>query len=284
LASLDAPTVAVVWALSFAWAAGVQLPFWVPVLLALTAWAVYIGDRLLDTRAAMLSGKTGNLRERHYFHWQNRRILAPLATVSACIATVIVLAWMPLHARECNSVLAAAALAYFARVHYRALSPLSSPEASATPGGLLLRPTIFFPHSGGRLQGRIPIKELLVGILFTAACVLPAWTRATSASHSLLAPALFFALLAWLNCHLIESWESGKITSPLPACLLGFTGLFLAATLTISQPRSAALLSAGAASVLLLALLDQLSPRLSPLVLRAGADLVLLTPLALLLL
>lgn len=50
LSSLDAPTVAVVWSLGFAWAAGVRLPVWIPILLALVAWAVYIGDRLLDAR------------------------------------------------------------------------------------------------------------------------------------------------------------------------------------------------------------------------------------------
>jgi len=44
LASLDGAHVAVAWSLGFAWAAGVALPAWVPALLALTAWAVYIGD------------------------------------------------------------------------------------------------------------------------------------------------------------------------------------------------------------------------------------------------
>lgn len=53
LSSLDAPTVAVVWSLGFGWAAGVRLPFWVPVLIALGTWAVYIGDRLLDARSAL---------------------------------------------------------------------------------------------------------------------------------------------------------------------------------------------------------------------------------------
>jgi hypothetical protein len=46
----------VAWSLNFAWAAGVNLPKWVPVLLALGTWAVYVGDRLLDARAAFRSG------------------------------------------------------------------------------------------------------------------------------------------------------------------------------------------------------------------------------------
>jgi hypothetical protein len=48
-----------------------------------------------------------------------------------------------------------------------------------------------------------------------------------------------------------------------------------------AHPRPAALLAAGGASALLLALLDRNRARFSALALRAAADLVLLTPLAL---
>jgi hypothetical protein len=285
LVSLDAPTVAVVWVCSFSWVAGVHLPFWVPILLALAAWAVYIADRLLDARAAHLSGQTGVLRERHHFHWRHRKILTPLAGASACIAAGIVLAWMPLPARERNSVLAAAALVYFARVHSRVLLPQAACAPSASCSEVS-----FHSRSGFSLFDlpafglQFPFKELLVGILFTAACALPAWSRAGGGTHSLLAPALFFAALAWLNCHLIESWESGAATPRLIPVLLGLAELLLAVVLAPSQPRSAALLASGAASACLLALLDMLRQRLAPVTLRSAADLVLLTPLALLLL
>jgi hypothetical protein len=48
------------------------------------------------------------------------------------------------------------------------------------------------------------------------------------------------------------------------------------------QPRVAALLVAGGASCLLLALLDRLRDGLTPTALRAAADMVLLAPLAVL--
>jgi hypothetical protein len=48
------------------------------------------------------------------------------------------------------------------------------------------------------------------------------------------------------------------------------------------QPRIAALLLAGGVSSLLLGLLDRLRDRLTPVALRAAADMVLLMPLALL--
>lgn len=276
LASLDAPTVAVVWAMGFAWAAGVRLPVWVPALLALVAWAVYIGDRLMDARAALRSGQTSSLRERHLFHWRHRRILAPLAVAAACAAVWIVAAAMPTGTQERNSVLAAAALVYFVRVHSKAhLAQALQLPTTEIPEFPLRFPAIF--------PAGFPIKELLVGILFTAACVLPSWFHAVAASSSLIAPAIFFAALAWLNCHLIESWESGTVSFEFAPGLLGLAGLVLAAVLAIGQPRTAALLAAGAASALLLALLNRLRSNLTPLALRATADLVLLTPLVLLL-
>jgi hypothetical protein len=298
LASLDAPTVAVVWAEGFAWAARAALPLWVAALLALTAWAVYIGDRLLDARNGIGAGAVRKLRERHWFHWRHRRTLTPLAIAAACAAAWMVLALMPAVARERDTVLAAAALVYFTGVH------AASDRGTRPP----------------RLRTAVLSKEMLVGAIFTAGCALPALNRA-AAPWTLAAPVAFFAALAWLNCWAIERWEadlkgaceglmesqvsesrpgapdaavSQSWASCLPglrietwgtqlcvftiAGLLGLIGLMLAAALAAGQPRPAVLLAAGAASALLLALLDRLRPRLTPLALRAAADLVLLTP------
>ncbi len=262
LASLDAPTVAVVWALAFAWAAGIRLPAWVPVLLALGTWTVYIGDRLLDARACLSTGATHRLRERHFFHWHHRRVLAPLAVASAVAAAVIIFGLMPLAIRERNSVLAVAALAYFSGVH----APRRAP--------------------------RLPLlsKEFLVGVLFAAGCAFPTLSRLGLAGASrtaiaqLLVPAVLFAALAWLNCHAIEQWESAPSSRHASRILalaggMGLCGSLLAASLAFAQPRAAALLAAEVSSALLLALLDRLRQRLSPIALRAAADLVLLTPL-----
>ena len=263
LASLDAPTVAVAWSLGFAWAAGIRLPHWVPVLLALGTWTVYIGDRLLDARAGLRFGALRTLRERHFFHWRHRRILLALASVSAVAAAAILFTVMPAPVRERDSVLAAAALAYFSGVHSRRRMP--------------------------RWLALLLSKELLVGVLFTAGCVLPAFSRlrlqaAPGARFGpLLLAALFFAALAWLNCHAIERWEShtaSRIFSA--ACLLALAGFSSAALLVSAQPHTAALLAAGATSALLLALLHRKRKRLTPRALRAAADLVLLTPFFLL--
>jgi len=264
LASFDASTVAVVWTMQFAWAASVRLPVWVPMLLALIAWAAYVGDRLLDARAVLLRGATLRLRRRHFFHWRYRRILIPMALAAACVATGIVLFLMPLGARARNSVLAAATMLYFTRVHSTRRPPLLS----------------------GILSPHLP-KELLVGLLFTAACVLPVFSRVAEQPGvglwPLAAAAVFFALLAWLNCHAIDRWESRETPHRalqvfVSACVLAMAGLALAISLAGLQPRFAALVAAGVASALCLALLDRLRPRLTPLALRVAADLVLLCP------
>lgn len=266
LASFDAPTVAVAWALGFAWAAGVHLPQWVPVLLALATWAVYVGDRLLDARTGLRSGALHQLRERHYFHWRHRRILLALAVGAVCAAAAIVFVLMPVGIRARDSVLAAAALVYFSGVH--------SDRKIARSAPAFLAPFLS--------------KEFLVGVLFTAGCSLPTLSRVTISLASSLWPlcgvATFFAALAWLNCHAIERWESGGKSRILAtAGLLGLAGLLLAAAFATAQPRPAALLAAGATSALLLALLDRTRNWLTPLALRAAADLVLLTPLFLVL-
>lgn len=285
LASLDAPTVAVVWSLAFAWAGGVHVAGRVVLVLALTTWCAYVSDRLLDARGGLRTGARPALRERHLFHWRHRRLFVALAGVAAGVAGVIALTFMPPLVRERGSFLAAAALVYFSGVH--AASRLQR-----------------WPQSLPRLVS----KEFLVALLFTTGCILPAWSRLYATETREFSrwwfwiAAVYFAALAWLNCCSIASWESdgeargagsddekrkffgprtGRGTNLYAACLLALVGLSMAFAASASHPRPATLLFAGALSALLLALLGGLRTRLTPLALRAGADLVLLTPLLL---
>lgn len=270
LTSLDAPTVALAWAFSFAWAAGTHISLQAAAVIALGVWTVYVCDRLLDARASLRQHTEHRLRERHHFHWRHRRMFVTLAAVAGAAAAVLVLACVPVVARERDSVLAAASLAYFARVHQSQLSPAH--------GG---RP--FFPP--------IVTKELLVGVLFAVGCGLPALGAAWSAQSNtrwsqrlvLIGCVAFFTALAWLNCHAIEQWESkaGRRSSH---SLAGFAfalaslGLGAALLLCFTHPRPALLLATAAFSALLIALLDFIRPQLALVTLRAAADLVLLAP------
>jgi len=258
LSSLDAPTVAAVWSLGFAKAVGVRLPEWVPVLLALVTWCVYIGDRLLDARSALRTRQIHRLRQRHNFHWQHRRVFLALALAAACISAWIVLSFMPGGARERNAILALAGITYFSSVHTQT-----------------------------KIRALLP-KELLVAVIFTAGCVLPTIGRTGALSAAFVVVIAFFAALAWLNCHAIERWESVGESCSGPqilsaTALLAMAGFLGAIILFAAHSSEAALLGAGAASAVLLALLDQIRGRLTSLALRTAADLVLLTPLVLLL-
>jgi hypothetical protein len=236
----------------------------------LAVWAVYVADRLLDVQISLRAGNLQSLRERHLFHWRHRHAFLPLAVLAAVAAAFLVFCLMPSGARERNSVLAAASLVYFTRVH--AAHGLRSP---------FLR----------RLWTPFP-KELLVGLLFTAGCVIPAWSRFSlpgpaAPATPLLVPAVFYAILAWLNCHAIDRWEADTTNSApqriaFAAGIVAAIGLLASALFLHTQPRSAALLAVGAMAALLLALLDATRSRLAPVALRAAADLVLLTPLLLL--
>lgn len=103
-------------------------------------------------------------------------------------------------------------------------------------------------------------------------------------------PVIYFAVLAWLNCHAIADWESKPAIRVRPrrvsalAAAHAMAGMILAGMLTAHHPRSALLVAAGALSALLLALLDRARQSLTPLALRAAADFVLLTPIAAMLL
>ncbi|MGA8672692.1 MAG: hypothetical protein WB679_22645 [Terracidiphilus sp.] len=260
LTSLDAPTVAVIWSLSFAWAAGVHLPRWIPVLLALGTWAVYVGDRLLDTRSALRSGNLSPLRERHFFHWHYRRVLVPFACTAAILAAAMVFSLMPPAIRERNSVLAIAALVYFSGVH--------------------------LPRVRSKALALLRSKELIVATLFTAGCAVPVFARMQAVTNSpislwpFLFLVIFFAALAGLNCSAIDCWESaGKAAISTAAFALAAIGLLFALGLFFDHPRISALSLAGAASAVLLGVLDLKRSRLTPLALRCLVDLLLLTPI-----
>lgn len=264
LASLDAPTVAIVWASAIAWAAGVHLETWITLLLACGTWTVYVGDRLLDARRAIRSGNHAALRERHYFHWRHRLKLLPIAACTAAVAIILIVRLMPVAVRERDSLIAAAALAYFSGVHAQTKLPA--------------------------WMTRIASKEFLVGVLFTAGCAAPAlsrlhWNDASAWTEwPVLACILFFAVLAWLNCTAIKIWESSIRNTSFHwfAAIICIVGLAASLTLSFSNTPASGLICTGAVSAFLLFLLDHVRNRIEPLTLRALADVALLTPAILL--
>lgn len=258
LLSLDAPTVAVLWALTFAQAAGVHAPITALAVLGIGTWLIYVADRLLDNRAADASG----LRERHFFHAKHRRPLL-VASAAAAVALVSLIIVMPAAARRADTIVFAASMLYFVIVH--------------TP-----------VHRIGRRMNR----ELAVGIVFGCATAIPAWSPSTT--RILAAPVLLFAALCCLNCIAIETWEAPlhrgrtQIVSAIAICVAAGSVAFLVKAHNSGGSRVFASVLASAALLLALDLAWQrfLKRNQEPAstarfqrILRIAADAVLLTPL-----
>ncbi len=268
LLSLDAATVAGLWAYAFGRAMGLHLPVMAPLLLATGTWMIYVGDRILD---GLHPQTTGGMRKRHYFYAEHRgAFLLCGLVVGTCLAWLILTRMQPLVRRE-DTILFVGAAVYFYIIHSR----------------------------GRRVERWLP-KELVVGVLFAAATAVPTWARVPGRHLRLLPAVVLFAGLCWLNCVAIEWWEhqgtprrseaasqEAHVSTRWAARYLrraaaGFAGasLVLAAVAYHGpEPEVAWLEIALLVSSLLYILLDVFRRRLTSLELRIAADAALLTPL-----
>jgi hypothetical protein len=263
LLSLDAPTVAVVWAWAFARTAHVPLSADAAAVLGIGTWLVYVADRLLDSRpGAQRSDRRADLRERHFFHARHRRALLFAAGPAALLLALLILR-MPAAARREDAIVFAVAMVYFALVH---ISPAR----------------IRFP------------RELVVGLVFAAACAVPAWSQIAVVPAGWLFLVPLFAALCWLNCTAIDVWEQPDIDKrrfTLAALGLVIAAVSAALALTaksaLHEPATLRLAGAIFTSALLLFALDRDHRRAlrrepgepSTLAIRILADAALLTPL-----
>jgi hypothetical protein len=260
LASLDAPTVAVVWTFAIARSAHLHLELWIALLIATGTWTVYVFDRILDALRAIHAQTLSVLHQRHHFHWRHRRIFVPFATCSALGALAMIVELMPAAARQHDSIIAAAALVYFSGVH-------ASPR---------------LPEWIRRLCS----KEMLVGMLFASGCAAPTLTRLHSGPvWPVLLSSIFLASLAWLNCAAISNWESdhSSIDISSVAVAIALIGVVIAIILAPTHGRTSALCAIGAVSAVLILGLHRSRNLFDAVTMRALADLVLLAPAVLLL-
>ena len=241
----------------------------------LAVWMLYAADRLLDARPLSSGIALPDLEERHLFHHRHRSWLVPAIAVAAIPLAVLThhLAPPVLHL---YALLACLLGGYLLLVH-------------AQPG----------PSAGAR---RLP-KEFAVGLFFPAAVFIPTVARAPALRPALLPGALLFAAVCVLNCLFLYAWEHphdrsrAHITTRISLQLLVPAARFLACGAAVvallgfggwpplhglSHPACLAL-AAGTSAVLLL-ILHRVRANVPALRLRALADLVLLTPLAILLL
>jgi len=256
LLSLDAPTVATLWTLFIARTAHLSLPWPEPAAMFIAVWIIYASDRLLDARTI-----NTDLEARHRFHHNHRnRFLTAILVATPTL--IYLLTRIDPRALRLYALLASLLAVWMLLIHAR---PLSS-------------------H-------RLP-KELAVGIFFPAAIFIPTIARSPDLRPSLLSAAILFACACTLNCLYLYKWEHPKpsphthITtrwatthlSQIATSLLTITALLF----TIHPSITNLPILACALSTATLLLLSANRDRLSPIHLRAAADLALLTPLLLL--
>jgi hypothetical protein len=259
LVCLDAPLVAVSWLWLFARTFSVPFQRGNAVALFLTAWLIYLADRLADS--LFLKPTTArSLRQEFCLH--HREIW---------IATVALVAGFD---------------AYFI---WRSTAPETF-LIGAVVGGLA---TIYLVlnHPFGLIWRSLPAKELAIGFLFAAGTLVALLPRLPALTPAFVAGAFSFAALCSLNCISIARWEreldraQGKVSiatrHPRVAQRAGEICVFLALcsfAAAIAFPSARPILVCAGLSALLLGWLNfgglQSNDQRSAL-----ADLVLLTPI-----
>lgn len=281
LLSLDAPTVAALWACALCIAAGVSIPVPSILFIALGTWLIYVADRILD---GIKPPDPMRLRERHHFHHAHRRVFGVVSGAVVVVLAVLAVGYLPPQMRLDFSLVLIAALGYFGVVHCQR-----------------------------RVIRRWFPKEMAVGVVFAAAVAVPAWSelRSNLARHDFLAGVALLAALFWLNCVAIEAWESRSgehsnsrvketangeerwLAGAWPAGRVRGLAVAVgiaAVTCVAGQRRSGAALVLPSIyffiliSASILFYLDGAPNRLTPLRLRIAADAALLTPLLILVL
>jgi len=265
LLSLDAPTVAALWTLFIARISHISLPWPEPAAMFVAVWIIYAADRLLDARlldARQLDTRPNatELEPRHHFHHHHRNRFLTAIALAALILVYLLICIDP-RSLHLYALLATLLAAWMLLIHAR-------------------------PHSH-----RLP-KELAVGLFFPAAIFIPTVARDPAIRLDLLPTAILFAFACTLNCLYLYVWEH---TAPTPIAHITTrwatshliqlaTTLLIFATLIFATRPSITNLPALACAITAAALitLNAHRHRLSPIHLRAAADLTLLTPILLL--
>lgn len=266
LLSLDAPTIAVLWTWFIASASHIHLPITATLAMATAVWTLYAADRLLDAQSATPS----DLEARHHFHHRYRTAFLA-GILLASLALAVLLPRIPAEAIHLYLILGGLVFGYFILIHV----PLNhSADTKAAP--------------------RLP-KEIVVGICFAAAVFIPTIARHPDLRPTLLPSALLFSALCSLNCLFIYAWEHDPpdpiahpvhaITRlalnhlPAIAIAIAITGTALA---ILDHRTPWPIPFANALAAILLLLLHHRRHRITPVHLRAAADLALATPILLL--
>jgi hypothetical protein len=172
---LDAPLVAVAWLWLFARTFRIPLQVGNGIALLLTAWLIYLGDRLADC-TSLKPGFPRSLRQD--FCLRHREIWIAAVVLIGGFDAYVIWRTTALQTFLIGAVVGLLALIYLVVNH---------------PLGLIWR--------------SLPAKELAIGVLFTAGILVALMPAFSFRQIPFAVCALLFAALCALNCISIASWE-----------------------------------------------------------------------------
>lgn len=172
---LDAPLVAVAWQWLFARSFGAHLTWPLRVLLFLTAWLIYLGDRFADTMRLPADAPRS---ERHRFCQDHM-----VGWWVAIVVIFVVDAGLALRTLDLQLLFLGGTLAIICAVY------------------------LFLNHLLGGRWRPVPMKEKAVGVLFAAGTTLAVVGQLPGLTISFAFAVVLFAMLCTLNCLCIASWE-----------------------------------------------------------------------------
>ena len=258
LVCLDAPLVALAWQELFARALGIAVRHDARLALFLTAWLIYLADRAADT--FKLRG-SDVLCIRQRFCLRHRRLwIVTLAFVGVADGVCL---WGSLDPHLFRPGLAVGA----ASIVYLIINSL------------------------GRVWRLLPVKELLIGLLFSVGTFLAPAVVARELRPDILLAFAAFAAVCTLNCIAIAAWEcdldllQGKesiatryLLTQSRICLLAVAIALVAIGLGLVLFNSATVFCCVAVSAALIGILDLQKNQIARDVRTAMADLALLAP------
>jgi hypothetical protein len=174
---LDAPLVAIAWQWLFARSFNVTLLTASREALFLTAWLIYLVDRFADSISL---GATLPKSARHEFCWRHRFVWFLLMTVVTALDAAIILTRLDPTTLRHGAMLGAIAVGYLG-----------------------------INNIYSRLWETLPLKEIAIGLLFSAGTLLAVAPHVFGARPAFALAALLFASVCSLNCISIAVWERG---------------------------------------------------------------------------
>ncbi|HWE49847.1 MAG TPA: hypothetical protein VG273_08665 [Bryobacteraceae bacterium] len=175
LLALDAPLVALVWQDYLARHFALSLHPAGRAVLALTVWAIYLADHLIDVQQAPAQAE----RERHAFCRRHIREMRAALALILGVDFLVACSWVKPLVFEYGILVSAGVVLYFAA----------------------------FPLRGSGSAAR---KKPVAAVLFTAGIFLVPWVGTSHPAATLAASAAAFFALCLANLLMVESWEQSR--------------------------------------------------------------------------